>query len=177
MQTKLLAEEKLAHRHDAILNILSRDYTSVYYVDIIKNKAIPYRVSGVMFELMGIEVEKPFVFETVFCNYVNSFVVEEDREEMLSYCDAVVLDELLKENGMFSHIYRVNRDGQIIYAQLRIAKVREERGLKFKIEVDGGVTLNNAAQIANVGADILVAGSAVFGADDIVNRTQDFKKL
>lgn len=133
MQTKLLAEEKLAHRHDAILNILSRDYTSVYYVDIIKNKAIPYRVSGVMFELMGIEVEKPFVFETVFCNYVNSFVVEEDREEMLSYCDAVVLDELLKENGMFSHIYRVNRDGQIIYAQLRIAKVREERKLKHII--------------------------------------------
>ena len=59
----------------------------------------------------------------------------------------------------------------------RLAKIREERGLKFKIEVDGGVTLNNAAQIANVGADILVAGSAVFGADDIVNRTQDFKKL
>ena len=59
----------------------------------------------------------------------------------------------------------------------RLAKIREERGLKFKIEVDGGVTLNNAAQIANVGADILVAGSAVFGVDDIVNRTQDFKKL
>ena len=59
----------------------------------------------------------------------------------------------------------------------RLAKIREERGLKFKIEVDGGVTLNNAAQIANAGADILVAGSAVFGADDIVNRTQDFKKL
>ena len=48
----------------------------------------------------------------------------------------------------------------------RLAKIREERGLKFKIEVDGGVTLNNAAQIANAGADILVAGSAVFGADD-----------
>lgn len=59
----------------------------------------------------------------------------------------------------------------------RLAKIREERGLKFKIEVDGGVTLNNAAQIANVGADILVAGSAVFGADDIVNRVMDFKNL
>ena len=59
----------------------------------------------------------------------------------------------------------------------RLAKVREERGLKFKIEVDGGVTLNNAAQIANAGADILVAGSAVFGADDIENRVMDFKNL
>lgn len=59
----------------------------------------------------------------------------------------------------------------------RLAKIREERGLKFKIEVDGGVTLNNAAQIANAGADILVAGSAVFGADDIANRVMDFKNL
>ncbi|MDD6881213.1 MAG: ribulose-phosphate 3-epimerase [Firmicutes bacterium] len=59
----------------------------------------------------------------------------------------------------------------------RLAKIRDERGLKFKIEVDGGVTLNNAAQIANAGADILVAGSAVFGADDIVNRTREFKNL
>lgn len=59
----------------------------------------------------------------------------------------------------------------------KLAKIREERGLKFKIEVDGGVTLNNAAQIANAGADILVAGSAVFGADDIANRVMDFKNL
>lgn len=59
----------------------------------------------------------------------------------------------------------------------RLAKIREERGLKFKIEVDGGVTLNNAAQIANAGADILVAGSAVFGTDDIANRVMDFKNL
>ena len=59
----------------------------------------------------------------------------------------------------------------------RLAKIREERGLKFKIEVDGGVTLNNAAQIANAGADILVAGSAVFGTDVNANRVMDFKNL
>lgn len=59
----------------------------------------------------------------------------------------------------------------------RLAKIREERGLKFKIEVDGGVTLNNATEIAEAGADILVAGSAVFGAEDIVKRTIEFKSL
>jgi len=39
--------------------------------------------------------------------------------------------------------------------------------LNIEIEVDGGVTPDNAAQIASAGADILVAGSAVFGASDI----------
>jgi ribulose-phosphate 3-epimerase len=39
-------------------------------------------------------------------------------------------------------------------------------GLKIKIQVDGGVKPGNAAQIIEAGADILVAGSAVFGAKD-----------
>jgi ribulose-phosphate 3-epimerase len=42
----------------------------------------------------------------------------------------------------------------------------EELGLKTEIQVDGGVKPGNAAQIVNAGADILVAGSAVFGAKD-----------
>jgi ribulose-phosphate 3-epimerase len=53
-----------------------------------------------------------------------------------------------------------------------LEKVRELRelitalGLKTEIEVDGGVKPENAADIARAGADILVAGSAVFGAKD-----------
>lgn len=56
-------------------------------------------------------------------------------------------------------------------------KIRKEQGLEFLIEVDGGVTLNNAVEIAEAGADILVAGSAVFGAEDVVKRTKEFKNL
>ncbi len=41
-----------------------------------------------------------------------------------------------------------------------------EQKLKVEIEVDGGVKIENAARIAAAGADILVAGSAVFGAKD-----------
>lgn len=59
----------------------------------------------------------------------------------------------------------------------KLAQIRADRGLDFLIEVDGGVTLNNAIEIANAGADILVAGSAVFGAEDIVKRTEEFKNL
>jgi len=48
----------------------------------------------------------------------------------------------------------------------QLRKRRDELGLKFEIEVDGGVKPENAAQIADAGADILVAGSAVFGKKD-----------
>lgn len=43
------------------------------------------------------------------------------------------------------------------------------------IEVDGGVTTKNAAMLAEVGADVLVAGSAVFGAADPTEAVQLIK--
>jgi ribulose-phosphate 3-epimerase len=47
----------------------------------------------------------------------------------------------------------------------------DERSLDVKIEIDGGVTEDNARQIIDAGADILVAGSTVFkAADPIANH-------
>lgn len=43
------------------------------------------------------------------------------------------------------------------------------------IEVDGGVGLSNAPQLVNAGADILVAGSSVFGADDPLATIRQLK--
>lgn len=59
----------------------------------------------------------------------------------------------------------------------KLADIRKERNLDFVIEVDGGVTLDNASAIAEAGADMLVAGSAVFGAEDIIERVKEFKAL
>ncbi|MBQ4533282.1 MAG: ribulose-phosphate 3-epimerase [Alistipes sp.] len=47
-----------------------------------------------------------------------------------------------------------------------LAKMRREQGLDFIIEVDGGISAKNAAEVFNAGAEALVAGSAVFGAAD-----------
>jgi len=47
-----------------------------------------------------------------------------------------------------------------------LRKLIDERGLKTEIEVDGGVKPDNAAEIIKAGADILVAGSAIFGMKD-----------
>lgn len=56
-------------------------------------------------------------------------------------------------------------------------EIRKNEELKFLIEIDGGVNLDNCQMLADAGVDILVAGSAVFGAEDIAKRTKEFKKL
>lgn len=68
----------------------------------------------------------------------------------------------------------------IPYTVLKICELDEIRSreeLDFVIEVDGGVNLDNAQMLIESGADILVAGSAVFGAADIPARCLEFKEL
>jgi len=47
-----------------------------------------------------------------------------------------------------------------------LKKMITDRGLNVKIEIDGGVTLGNAHTIIHAGADVLVAGSTIFHAED-----------
>jgi ribulose-phosphate 3-epimerase len=42
----------------------------------------------------------------------------------------------------------------------------DESGLDVRLEVDGGVKVDNIGRIAQAGADTFVAGSAIFGSDD-----------
>ncbi len=54
------------------------------------------------------------------------------------------------------------------YQKIRkLYQLREETGLSFLIEVDGGVKTQNAQKLVRSGVDVLVAGSSVFKADDI----------
>jgi ribulose-phosphate 3-epimerase len=48
----------------------------------------------------------------------------------------------------------------------RLAELRAKSGLSFRIEIDGGVKVANAREVGLAGADILVAGSAVFDSGD-----------
>lgn len=48
----------------------------------------------------------------------------------------------------------------------KLRQMADERGLTLDIEIDGGVKTSNAKDIVAAGANILVAGSAVFGASD-----------
>ena len=60
----------------------------------------------------------------------------------------------------------------------KIRFIKEEitkRGLSTLIEVDGGVSIDNAATLFAAGADVLVAGSAVFGADSPMEAIRAMK--
>ncbi len=58
-----------------------------------------------------------------------------------------------------------------------LRKMIDEQSLKVKIEIDGGVTLENAASIINAGADVLVAGNTVFKSADPKATIAALKKL
>jgi len=53
-----------------------------------------------------------------------------------------------------------------------LSKIRETRGLQFRIEVDGGVHHDTVSDIVRAGAQILVAGSAIFEEGDIQENTR-----
>jgi len=68
----------------------------------------------------------------------------------------------------------------IPYTLEKIKQLRSminERGLNVLIEIDGGVTLDNAKTIVDAGADVLVAGNTVFSSKDPKGTIAALKKL
>ncbi len=59
----------------------------------------------------------------------------------------------------------------------QLTKIREENNLSFEIEIDGGVTSKNIEKISNAGCDMFVAGSSIFGQDNISAATTELKNL
>ena len=58
----------------------------------------------------------------------------------------------------------------------RLAELRANRGLNYRIEVDGGVALDTVGDVVRAGAEILVAGNAVFGNGDPKTNAQRLLK-
>jgi len=52
----------------------------------------------------------------------------------------------------------------------------DKRGLETELEVDGGIKTDNIARISHAGADVFVAGSAVFGSDDYAATIAELKR-
>lgn len=64
------------------------------------------------------------------------------------------------------------------YTKIKALKALiEEKGSSTLIEIDGGVTDKNAKQLIEAGADVLVAGSYVFGAEDPIQTIAGLKNI
>ncbi|MFV0516254.1 MAG: ribulose-phosphate 3-epimerase [Aminipila sp.] len=52
--------------------------------------------------------------------------------------------------------------------------IKDAHNLNYEIEIDGGIGIDNVDRVIEAGIDIVVAGSAVFGAEDINSRVSEF---
>jgi ribulose-phosphate 3-epimerase len=55
-------------------------------------------------------------------------------------------------------------------------RIRTERGLQFRIEVDGGITLENVANVIRAGCDWVVVGSSVFHTVNPGNAVRELQQ-
>lgn len=58
----------------------------------------------------------------------------------------------------------------------RLRKISDERGLNLDIQVDGGINTTTCSKVIQAGANVLVAGSAIYGAADIRKTILDLRK-
>jgi ribulose-phosphate 3-epimerase len=59
----------------------------------------------------------------------------------------------------------------------QLDRERSQRGLDFRLEVDGGITPENLQDVVRAGADWIVAGNAVFSAPDPTRRVEEMQRL
>lgn len=92
-------------------------------------------------------------------------------EPILPYVDLVLVMSVNPGFGGQSFIENT-------YERLQqLTQWRDEHNYNYVIQVDGGVGLSNIEKVSKAGADILVAGSAVFKAPDITARVKELQKL
>jgi len=63
-----------------------------------------------------------------------------------------------------------------LHKMRRLAEIRSQRRLTYRIEVDGGVAHDTVADVVRAGAEILVAGNAIFGKGDPKKNAQELLK-
>ena len=63
-----------------------------------------------------------------------------------------------------------------LHKMRKLAEIRAQKGLNYRIEVDGGIALETVAEVVRAGAEILVAGNAVFGIGDPKTNAQKLLK-
>ena len=92
-------------------------------------------------------------------------------DDILEEVDMVVLMSVNPGFGGQKFIY------QTVPKVKKLNQKRIERNLDFKIEIDGGVGLQNAEVLLQAGANVLVAGSSVFKSDDPISTISRLKAI
>ncbi len=92
-------------------------------------------------------------------------------EKYLSRVDLVLVMSV--EPGFGGQGYLSSADDKISL----VKKQREENGYSYLISVDGGIKLSNVENVLERGCDVVVAGSAVFGAEDLTKEAEKWMEI
>ncbi|MFN7921158.1 MAG: ribulose-phosphate 3-epimerase [Bryobacteraceae bacterium] len=66
---------------------------------------------------------------------------------------------------------------RVLRKVMDLDRIRSESGLRFKIEIDGGITRNNVCDAVRAGCDWIVAGSSIFGTPDPVETARTMQQM
>ncbi len=103
------------------------------------------------------------------CLTINPDIAVERLEPYLTEVDMVLLMSVYAGYGGQKFIVET-------YDRLRLLRsMIDAKGLSTLIEIDGGVNAENASKLYELGADVLVAGSSVFGAVDPKQAIEEIK--
>ena len=133
LQEKLLQEEKASSRQASVLQILSKEYSSVYYIDLEEDTAVPLRLSDAIVEIYSLEVNHSYSFRKIYESYTRSSAAPDQAEALMRFSDSAFLHQTLKDNKILTHLYRIVRGGAELYAQLRIARVEDEANFRHVV--------------------------------------------
>jgi len=92
-------------------------------------------------------------------------------EGVLSELDLVLLMSVEPGFGGQKFIHHVLEKARVLRTKCNAM------GLETDIQMDGGISLNNAPEVLHSGVNVLVVGSAIFKSADVVQTTRDFKTL
>lgn len=101
---------------------------------------------------------------------INPATPVESLTEALPYADYVLVMSVNPGFGGQEFI------GTSVDKVRRLKSMISERGLDTRIEIDGGIDKNNIAAVVDAGAEIIVAGSAIFGANDPESAVRELKE-
>lgn len=93
-----------------------------------------------------------------------------DLEYIIDYLDMVLIMTVNPgfggQNFIKTMVYKIDMLKEMIL----------RRNMDVKIQVDGGINLDNVEEVVKAGADVVVVGSAIFRADNIKNAVFEFKE-
>ncbi|MDE6016206.1 MAG: response regulator [Acetatifactor sp.] len=127
-----LQEKKNERRQMELLQALAIDYNKICFFDLNTGLGFPLRNDGSTAHDSNSVFQDKISLEDSMSEYVNKYVHEDDREELLQACSVEFLKKELAEKNQYYLNYRVSYEGEITYFQMKAVRAGtwdENRGV------------------------------------------------